>query len=97
MNRKKDCLMNKNMDKSNKIEKNVAERIKRIEYLCKNHFGDVKFVGIKYQINVGWIAKVQFTNNNYFSSLAAEGKTDIDALRNLKKRIKKIINRYAIV
>lgn len=73
-------------------KKTTADRIKQIYDLCKEHFGDVRFVGIKYHDKLGWIAKAQF--NGDFENLTAEGKDITDALRNLKNRIKKIIKRY---
>ena len=75
-------------------EKLDGDRIKEIYRLCKGHFGDVRFVGIKRHTKIGWVAKIQFDS---FDSLVAEGKDAIDALKNLRKRLKKIINRYHMV
>lgn len=72
--------------------KTNTERIMRIYELCEDHFGDVRFVGIKYHKKIGWIAKVQF--DGAFESLTSDGETSIEALRNLKNRVKKIIKRY---
>ncbi len=73
-------------------EKTDAERIKEIYKLCKSHFGDVQFVGVKYHNKIGWIAKAQLGND--FENLTADGKTSSDALRKLRNRVKKIIKRY---
>jgi len=76
-------------------EKTNADRILRIYDLCKGHFGDVRFVGIKFHDKIGWIAKVQF--NGDYENLTSDGKTSTDALRKLKNRVKKIIKRYNTV
>ena len=74
-------------------EKLDEDRIKEIYKLCKGHFGDVRFVGIKYHSQIGWVAKAQF-NNEEVGNLTADGTSSSDALRNLRNRIKKIIKRY---
>ena len=74
-------------------EKTDSDRIKEIYKLCKGHFGDVRFVGIKYHAQIGWVSKAQF-NSEEVGNLTADGKTSSDALRNLRNRIKKIIKRY---
>jgi len=68
------------------------ERIKEIYKLCKAHFGDIRFVGIKFHKKIGWIAKAQFDDG--FENLTADGATSTEALRKLKNRVKKIIKRY---
>jgi endonuclease V-like protein UPF0215 family len=73
-------------------EKSNSDRILRIYELCVDHFGDCRFVGIKYHAKMGWIAKAQF--NGDFENLTADGEDATDALRNLKNRVKKIIKRY---
>ncbi|HIP54753.1 MAG TPA: hypothetical protein EYH11_04720 [Sulfurimonas autotrophica] len=73
-------------------EKTDADRIKEIYKLCKNHFGDVRFVGVKYHNKIGWIAKAQLGDE--FENLTADDKTSTDALRKLRNRVKKIIRRY---
>jgi len=76
-------------------KKTNTDRIKRIYDLCELHFGDVRFVGIKYHKKIGWIAKAQFEGD--FENLTADGATSVEALRNLKNRVKKIIKRYNVV
>jgi hypothetical protein len=76
-------------------KKTNTDRIKRIYDLCEEHFGDVRFVGIKYQKKIGWVAKAQFDDG--FENLTADGETSVEALRNLKNRVKKIIKRYNAV
>ena len=73
-------------------EKIDSDRIKEIYKLCKSHFGDVRFVGVKYLNKIGWIAKAQL--GDQFENLTADGKTSTDALRKLRNRVKKIIRRY---
>jgi hypothetical protein len=75
-----------------KTTKTDADRIKEIYKLCKGHFGDVQFVGIKYHNKIGWIAKAQLGSD--FENLTADGKTSTDALKKLRDRVKKIIKRY---
>ena len=76
-------------------EKNDTDRIKEIYKMCKSHFGDVRFVGIKYHKKIGWIAKAQFDDG--FENLIVDGATSTDALRKLRNRVKKIIKRYNAV
>ena len=73
-------------------EKLDSDRIREIYKLCKAHFGDVRFVGIKYHSKIGWMAKAQLGED--FENLTADGKTSTDALRKLRDRVKKIIKRY---
>ncbi len=77
-----------------KETKTLDQRIERIYRMAKGHFGEVRFVGIKLHTKIGWVAKIQF---DAFESLVAEGDTATDALKNLRKRIKKIIDRYNMV
>jgi len=74
--------------------KTLDERIDRIYKMAKEHYGEVRFVGIKRHTKIGWVAKIQFDE---FDSLMAEGKDAVDALKNLRKRVKKIIDRYNMV
>jgi len=74
--------------------KSLSERIDRIYKIAKDHFGEVRFVGIKKHTKIGWVAKIQFDE---FESLVSEGKDAEDALRKLRKRLKKIIDRYNMV
>ena len=74
--------------------KTLDERIDNIYKMAKEHFGEVRFVGIKKHTKIGWIAKIQFDE---FESLMSEGKDAEDALKNLRKRLKKIIDRYNLV
>ncbi len=62
--------------------------------MAKGHFGEVRFVGIKFHEKIGWVAKIQFDE---FESLVAEGGDAVSALKNLRKRVKKIIERYNTV
>ena len=77
-----------------KNTKNIDERIERIYKLAKEHFGEVRFVGIKKHTKIGWVAKIQFDE---FESLIAEGVDATDALKKLRKRLRKIIDRYNMV
>ena len=74
--------------------KSIDQRIERIYRMAKGHFGEVRFVGIKRHAKIGWVAKIQFDE---FESLAAEGENAIDALKKLRKRLRKIIDRYNMV
>ena len=78
----------------NKDAKTLDERIDRIYKMAKEHYCEVRFVGIKRHTKIGWVAKIQFDE---FDSLMAEGEDAVDALKNLRKRIKKIIDRYNMV
>jgi len=74
--------------------KTLDQRIDRIYKMAKEHYGEVRFVGIKRHTKIGWVAKIQFDE---FESLMADGDNAIDALKNLRKRLKKIIDRYNMV
>ena len=74
--------------------KTLDERIDRIYDMAKEHYGEVRFVGIKRHTKIGWVAKIQFDE---FESLVSEGKDADDALKKLRKRLKKIIERYNMV
>ncbi len=74
--------------------KTIDQRIERIYRLAKEHFGEVRFVGIKKHTKIGWVAKIQFDE---FESLIAEGVDATDALKKLRKRLRKIIDRYNMV
>jgi hypothetical protein len=74
--------------------KTIDQRIDRIYRMAKGHFGEVRFVGIKRHAKIGWVAKIQFDE---FESLVAEGENAIDALKKLRKRLRKIIDRYNMV
>jgi hypothetical protein len=77
-----------------KDAKTLDERIDRIYKLANEHFGEIRFAGIKKHNMIGWVAKVQFDE---FESLMAEGATAEEAVKNLRKRLKKIIDRYHMV
>ncbi len=73
-------------------EKTDADRIKETYKLCKGHFGDVQFVGLKYHNKIGWMAKAQLGED--FENLTADGRTSTEAIKKLRDRVKKIIKRY---
>jgi len=82
------------MSKEIKEVKTVEQRIDRIYKLAIEHFGEVRFVGIKKHKKEVWVAKIQFDE---FGSLIAEGNDSIDALKKLRSRLNKIIDRYNMV
>jgi len=77
-----------------KEAKTIEYRVDRILKMAKDHFGEVRFVGIKLHDRMGWVAKIQFDE---FESLVAEGENPTEALKNLRKRVQKIIDRHNIV
>lgn len=81
-------------DKKQKEPKTLDERIEQVYALAAEHFGEISFAGIKKHNKIGWVAKVRF---DAFESLAAEGETADEAVKNLRKRLKKIIDRYHMV
>lgn len=85
------------MSKDTANTKTNSDRILRIHALCEQHFGEVLFVGVKFHSKIGWVAKAQFSDDNDFGNLTADGENATDALRQLKNRIKKIIKRYSQV
>jgi ABC-type glycerol-3-phosphate transport system substrate-binding protein len=76
------------------VIKTLDERIDKIYNMAIEHFGEVRFVGIKKHTKIGWVAKIQFDE---FQSLVSEGKDAEEALKNLRKRLKRIIDRYNMV
>jgi len=74
--------------------KTIEDRIEIIYAMAREHYGEVRFVGIKKHDKIGWVAKIQFDE---FDSLVTEGEDATQALKNLRKRLKKIIDRYNIV
>ncbi|OYY54579.1 MAG: hypothetical protein B7Y52_07095, partial [Sulfurovum sp. 28-43-6] len=66
---------------SSKEVKTLDERIERIYKMAQEHFGEVRFVGIKKHTKIGWVAKIQFDE---FESLLAEGEDAEDALKTLR-------------
>ena len=82
------------MSREHKEVKTIDQRIERLHREVKEHFGEVRFVGIKLHDKIGWVAKIQFDE---FESLVAEGENAVEAIKNLRKRVKKIIERYNIV
>lgn len=79
--------------------KTNEQRIRRIYELAESHWGTVKFVGLKYDKYDGWIAKVAFHNPNNVgpNSFKAHADDPTEALRKLKKTIKRSIHRYMTV
>lgn len=73
-------------------EKTDSDRIIEIYELCTDHFGDVRFVGVKYHNKIGWMAKAQLGDD--FENLTADGPTSTESLRKLRNRVKKIMKRY---
>jgi len=74
--------------------KTNESRILRVIELSENHFGvgEVKFVGIKYDpITKVWVAKLRL---NSYASIYESGDTSDEAIKSLKRRVKKIIKRY---
>lgn len=82
------------LSKGVKEVKTIEQRIDRIYKLAIEHFGEVHFVGIKKHKKDLWVAKIQFDE---FASLLAEGNNSIDALKKLRNRLNKIIDRYNMV
>ena len=72
----------------------AQEKLLAGKKMAEEHFGSVRFVGIKRHAKIGWVAKIQFDE---FESLVAEGDDAIDALKTLRKRMQKIIDRYNMV
>jgi len=73
-------------------EKTDSDRIKEVYKLCKGHFGDVQFVGLKFHNRIGWMAKAQLGDD--FENLTADGESSTAAIKKLRDRVKKIIKRY---
>lgn len=72
----------------------TSERIIDIYDLANEHFGDAKFVGIKYDEYDGWVAKIRFHKGSPNGSLSARDTESRQALEKLKKRMLNVIERY---
>ena len=79
--------------KEEQIVKTNSIRIKDVFDLASDHFGDVKFVGLKYDMRDGWLSKIRF-KNDYRPSIMCSGESADDAIKELKRKIKKVIARY---
>lgn len=79
-----------------KQEKSNSQRIYDIVRIAKEHFGhdEVKFVGVKYEDGIGWIAKLKMHS---FSSIVCIDETDTGAIKKLKSSIKSIKRRYETI
>lgn len=75
-------------------EKTTSQRILEIYKLANEHFGDAKFVGLKYDEFDGWVAKIRFHKDSQVGSISARDEMPRVALKKLKKRMEKIIDRY---
>jgi len=73
-------------------KKTNSDRILRIHQLCEEHFGAVRFVGVKYHTKIGWVAKVQFEDDVDFGNLTADGKDATMPCANLKTVSKRSLN-----
>jgi hypothetical protein len=80
------------MEKEPKPKTN-SQRIEDVFNLAGDHFGDVKFVGLKYDAKDGWLAKIRF-KNDYMPSIMCSGDSADDAIKELKRKVKKAIARY---
>lgn len=81
-----------------KKQKTNTERIKRIYDLAESHWGNVKFVGLKFDKYDGWIAKVSFEKvPGAMVNLKAHSEHPDEALKKLKKQVKLSIHRYQTV
>ncbi len=76
------------------MEKTTSERIRMIHELANKHFGDVKFVGLKYDKYDGWVAKISFHKSSVYNSITSRDEEPRVALKKLEKRMEKIIKRY---
>ncbi len=74
--------------------KTTSQRILEIYELANQHFGDAKFVGIKYDEFDGWVAKIKFHKGSPNGSLSARDAEARVALEKLKNRMLKVIERY---
>ncbi len=79
------------------MAKTTSERIQEIYKLANEHFGDAKFVGLKYDEYDGWVAKISFHKNAMHDNITARDEEPRVALKKLKKRMELIIERYNIV
>lgn len=78
-------------------KKSNTKRIKRIYDLAQEHWGDVKFVGLKYDKHDGWTAKVSFEKGAKPEYFKAHAEDPTDALKKLKNNVKRSIKRYMTV
>ncbi|MEA2018729.1 MAG: hypothetical protein U9N59_09790 [Campylobacterota bacterium] len=76
------------------MAKTTSQRIKEVHSLASKHFGDVKFVGLKYDEYDGWVAKISFHKSSVYSSITSRDEEPRVALKKLKSRMEKIIDRY---
>lgn len=79
-------------------KKGTSTLIEEIINKANSHYGsgEISFVGLKYQHEIGWVAKIKFSDNR--PSLTGLSSTfSGKALRRLNKRLDKIIDRYNMI
>jgi hypothetical protein len=62
-----------------KAEKTNPQRVEELYKICEEHFGDVRFVGLKYHTKVGWVAKVNFEAEFDTGCMARPSNNDANA------------------
>ena len=84
------------MCKSNKKTKTNEDRMIRIQQLCLDNVGSVRSVSLKLK-GKSWRCVLKMEKGQHFDEIAVTDMTAEAACKGLKKRIKKIINRYGAV
>ena len=79
-----------------KVIKTNEERMGRIQQLCIDHIGSVRSVSLKLKDN-SWRCVLKMEKDQHFDTIAVTDDSAVEACRGVKKRLKKIINRYSIV
>jgi len=82
--------------KTDKKVKTNEDRLLRIQQLCEDHIGSVRSVSLKLK-GTAWTCTLKMDPDQHFDIIASTDDDPTVACKMIKKRLKKIINRYSIV
>jgi glycerol-3-phosphate cytidylyltransferase-like family protein len=78
---------------SKKTTKTNEDRLVRIQQLCEENIGSVRSVSLKLKGNA-WTCALKMVPDSHFDIIASTDDDPTVACKMVKKRLKKIINRY---
>ena len=78
-----------------KIKTN-EDRLVKIQHLATENIGSVRSVSLKLK-DSSWRCVLKMEKDSHFDTIAVTDDSAVEACRGVKKRLKKIINRYSIV
>lgn len=81
------------------MNKTVEDRVSEAFKLAEEHYGEgeVLFVGVKFMKNKGWVAKISFEDSRNGSLVAVNATNAKIALKDLRNRLRSMIQRRELV